>query len=490
MKFFLTFFLVAVYSNFVFAAEVVLPNIKKRITTPELVLSHKKTSNSATSPNKNDIHFVEKNEINEPIEINVDKYKSMTRKKQDWNVQLKSLTNDIKHLEEIIQDSKDETVKEIDTKQLYELKYYRSIANTNLKNYGKAIVEAKEVVKFDESYSKQNPTYSNKDITLDETMSSIWNLFKTLEDYSCKGGVECKQEIAERYSTKWNEESNDYTHYDNSTFFNNTAFTDVKTVVESYTGESSCTGSCLIKMNIEPISQQQSPNAPTPNAPNAPSGGVSPPSTAQVCNTYELPNKYTLYIAQIATMNTKILDSTTPLLTKAHSYLCLGFTNIMLLDSGIASNENYIANAKMNIKGAIAANKMLTSSEQIDEIDDIINLDALFAKYNTIATKGMTDEDKALTQRAISEDGLRELKLSLETNNSDIEEYAQTSQYLSDDQKKEIASAYSTNSIADVNGDEKTQTAKFFNKSSRATEKQMNETEVSLQDLLDAIMAL
>jgi len=480
MKFFLTFFLVAVYSNFVFAAEVVLPNIKKRITTPELVLSHKKTSNSATSPKKNDIHFVEKNEINEPIEINMDKYKSMTRKKQDWNVQLKSLTNDIKHLEEIIQDSKDETVKEIDTKQLYELKYYRSIANTNLKNYGKAIVEAKEVVKFDESYSKRkHAMYFNKDFTFDDIMASIWNLFKTLEDYSCKGGVECKQEVAERYFPKWNEESNDYTHYDNSTFFNNSSFADAKTVMESYIGSNSCTGACLIGMNIEEQVLLHKGAAPS-----------SQSSTAQVCNTYELPNKYTLYIAQIATMNTKILDSTTPLLTKAHSYLCLGFTNIMLLDSGIASNENYIANAKMNIKGAIAANKMLTSSEQIDEIDDIINLDALFAKYNTIATKGMTDEDKALTQRAISEDGLRELKLSLETNNSDIEEYAQTSQYLSDDQKKEIASAYSTNSIADVNGDEKTQTAKFFNKSSRATEKQMNETEVSLQDLLDAIVAL
>ncbi len=466
----------------VFAKEV-LPTkgIEKRRETPTLVLSKKKNTKQVFNTTSTQTVWSKSTQSAEKVTINFDQYKNITRKKQDWKLQLKNLTNDVDSLEEAIQSSKDETAKEAYAKQLYELKYYRSIVNANLKNYGKAVLEAREVVKFDESYLLRKPSmFFNKNVTLNDAISAQWSLLKILEEYSCKGGVECITEVMSRYNIKWYEGEHDYTKYE-SVFFNNSNFADIKTVVESFMGKSSCVGKCLIGQNIEIALSASSEKYTNISA-------VGAASDIDVCNVYTGSNQYSLYSSQIITMNSKILQSTST--EKVKAYLCRGFTNIMMLESGINTNAGYIANAKNDIKSAIAVNSTLPFAQQVDEIDDIINIDALFQKCGELSTKGMTNEDKALAQYSISQQGLNELKTSLNTHYTELEDVSEVSQYLTEAQKADIATAYGNNSIADPNGDEKVQTAKLTNKTTRATAQQGLDSETNLQDFLDAILDL
>jgi hypothetical protein len=459
--------------------------MRKRRETPTLVLSRKKNVNQGTNATKSMPTILSKSDKSiEKVKINFDQYKNITRKKQNWKLQLKNLTKDINSLEEAIQNSQDETAKEVDTKQLYELKYYRSIVNSNLKNYGKAVLEAKEVVKFDESYLLRKPSmFFNKNLTLNDAINAQWSLLKTLEESSCMGGVECIEEVRSRYNMKWNEGEHDYSKYE-VPFFNNSDFADIKTAIESFMGISSCVGKCLLGKNIEivlRIAAEKSSSVITAQ------GASDDVIIKEECSVYSGSNQYSLYSSQIITMNDKILKSTST--EKVKAYLCRGFTNVMMLESGINTNASYITNAKNDIKSAIAVNSTLPIAQQVDEIDDIISIDALFQKYGEIANKGMTDDDKALAQYAMSQQGLNELKTSLETNSAELEAISGMSEYLTDEQKMDIAAAYGSNSI-DVTQDEKTATAKFFDKSNRATAQQGLDSEANLQDFLDSILDL
>jgi hypothetical protein len=259
-------------------------------------------------------------------------------------------------------------------------------------------------------------------------------------------------------------------------------------------GKSSCVGKCLIGQNIEialsASSEKYTNIGAVGVASDSNNGGNSNNNTpvgTEMCSTYTGSNQYSLYSSQIITMNDKILKSTST--EKVKAYLCRGFTNVMMLESGIGTNAGYIANAKNDIKSAIAVNSTLPFAQQVDEIDGIISIDALFQKYGEIATKGMTNEDRALAQYAISQQGLNELKTSLETNSAELEAISGLSEYLTDEQKTDIAAAYGSSSI-DVTQDEKTATAKFFDKSNRATAQQGLDSEANLQDFLDSILDL
>ena len=492
MKFFVLI-LIFLHAEFVFAkiAQRDEVKIRKQKTVPALVLGRKKVKNNSASvvkkiDSQNSI-TIDNSEI--APKVDVEQYKKITRKKQDWKEHLKNLTKDISTLEAKIMESKDRDPKDEDavenyTKQLYELKYYRSIVNTHLKNYGKAIAEAKEVVQFDESYLLLKPVmFFNKTISLDGVMKSVWSLLKTAEENSCNNASECLQDVGERYSTKWHEGSHDYTKYE-SAFFNNSSFADIKTVIGAAMGTSSCVGMCLIGVNtsfdvnrtevLQTGVDTQSPPPP-------------PPTT--FCSSFETSvDKYSLYSLQITRMNVVLQSATST--AKVHAYLCRGFTNVMMLESGINANSSYIANAKNDIKSAIVVNETLPVIEQLDEIDDVIDIDALFGKYNSVITKDMTNEDKDLAQYAISQQGLNELKTSLEANSADIESMSGISEYLTDEQKTDIAAAYSKYSIADPYGDPQVQTASITAKSNRATAQQGLDFESNLQDFLDAIIDL
>ena len=477
MKFFLLA-LVFLQSLFLYShafAQEVLP--KKKRETPTLVLSNKKKAkNNANIKSSTQISIVNKvddvENSDKKTTINFEQYKQITRKKQDWKLQLKNLTNDIKNLESEVENSKSDEIKELYTKQIYALKYYRSIVNSHLKNYGRAITEAREVVKFDESYLLSTPSaYFNKNLTFDDTMSAAWYLLKTAEEYSCKKEIECLADVANRYNVKWHNGIRDDKN-DNSPFFNDTIFADFKTVIQSFLGKSSCVGRCLLGRNLEATNSAKA------------TGDVD----ETVCTVYKDENKYSMYAVQIIMMNDKVLKYVST--EKVKAYLCRGFTNIMMIDSGINANANYIANAKNDIKSAIALNTSLPVTQQIDEIDGIIDIDTLFQKYGEIVTNGMTDDDKSLAQYAISEQGLSELKTSLETNYSDIEYAAGISTYFTDAQKAEIAVAYGKNSVADPYGDPKVQTASIISKDNRATVQNGLDAEANLQDLLDAILDL
>ena len=406
MKLFVIFliFIQSIFSfSQVFAKEV-LPTkgIEKRRETPTLVLSKKKNIKQSLNTTSTQTIWSKSTQSAEKVTIDFDQYKNITRKKQDWKLQLKNLTNDVDSLEEAIQNSKDETAKENYAKQLYELKYYRSIVNSNLKNYGKSIAEAKEVVKFDESYLlRKLSMFFNKNLTLNDAISAQWSLLKILEEYSCKGGVECIAEVRSRYNVKWNEGEHDYSKYE-VPFFNNSDFADIKTAIESFMGISSCVGKCLLGKNIEialnasmekPNTKNLTPIGVASDSNNGGNSNNNTPVGTEMCSTYTGSNQYSLYSSQIITMNDKILKSTST--EKVKAYLCRGFTNVMMLESGIGTNAGYIANAKNDIKSAIAVNSTLPFAQQVDEIDGIISIDALFQKYGEIATKGMTNEDRA-----------------------------------------------------------------------------------------------
>ena len=102
----------------------------------------------------------------------------------------------------------------------------------------------------------------------------------------------------------------------------------------------------------------------------------------------------------------------------------------------------------------------------------------------------MTNHDKALAQYAMSQQGLNELKTSLEANASDVEYAMGVSEYLTDEQKTDIAAAYGRNSIADANGSPAVQTASITSKDNRATIQQGLDAEANLQDFLDSILDL
>ncbi len=476
MKFFLLaiIFLQSSFSISQAFAQEVDNSSKRKREVPMLILSNKKNAKQGVSvkesvptvSNKVD-HAVKSDE---KITIHPDQYKDITRIKQDWKLQSKNLTNDINNLEKEIDDAKDATTKELHTKRLHELKFYRSIVNSHLKNYGRAITEARAVVKFDESYLLTTPSaYFNKNLTFDDTMSAAWYLLRTAEAYSCKKASQCLADVANRYDGKWYEGVRD-TNNDASLFFNNSSFADFKTVIQSFLGKSACVGRCLLGKNLDNYEST--------------TGEVD----ETVCTVYKDANKYSMYSVQIIMMNDKVLKYAAT--EKVKAYLCRGFTNVMMLESGINTNASYIANAKNDIKSAIALNTSLPVTQQIDEIDGIIDIDALFQKYGEIATKGMTNDDKALAQYAISEKGLSELKTSLEANSSDIEHAMGVSEYLTDKQKADIAVAYGKNTVVDPYGDPKVQTASIMSKDNRATIQQGLDAEANLQDLLDAIIDL
>ncbi len=482
--------------------EASLSKARRQKAIPTLVLSEKKAKTSYISAKVTSPNAVESlASVEENREVNVEQYKQLTRKKQDWKAQLKNLAKDISTLEDKIKATKDEDAIEHYTKQLYELKYYRSIANIHLKNYGKATVEAKEVVKFDESYLLLKPSmFFNKTITFNETMEAVWYMAKTVEETSCNNGAECLQEVGERYSAKWHEGSHDYTKYE-AEFFNNPSFADIKTIIASEMGASACVGACLVGIDID-IATEQLPEVvmigastsssnpePKPNPEPEPKPNPEPNPNPSFCSSFEnKTDKYSLYASQISAMGGEVSKSVAT--AKVRAYLCRGFSNIMMIDSGINANASYISNARNDIKSAIAVNSTLSVVQQVDEIDDIIDIDALFGKYNAIITKGMTAEDMALAQHAISQEGLNELKTSLEGNMAEIEYASGVSEYLTDSQKADIAAAYGKNPISDPYGDPKVQTASITSKANRATIQNELDAQANLQDLLDAILDL
>ena len=478
MKFFIIFFFILCFQSAF--SEDITP-IKKKKKEFILVLKNSKASASGLNAKKNITTKIaeDKESDDENVKINLAKYDSIFKKKSDWNTKIRIISKDIEEVKQLMKDAKNEDLRDYYEKNLYELKFRRAIINLQLKNYGKAIIEGGEVVAFDESYLFRKPVlYFDKKSTFDDTMSSAWYLSNTLEKISCKDDIACKNEVSARYSASWYRASHDYENY-NSEFFNNNFFADVKTVLESYMGLNRCVGTCLIGRNIDSTIKKKTGAA---------------PETSRECDYFEdrtnLSEKYKLYLNQLNTMTYRINDRSSTQVSKTRSYLCRGFTNVMMLELGYGDNKNYIANAKSDIKNAISLNNTLSDDKKIDEVDDIISLDMLVKKYNEIATKGMNDEEKALAKYAISEQGLKELKDSLNGSISDVDEFAQISENLTDEQKADIASAYAKYSIADVNGDEKTQTGKFLDKSTRMTHAQMEQTDVTLQEMLDAIIDL
>lgn len=210
-------------------------------------------------------------------------------------------------------------------------------------------------------------------------------------------------------------------------------------------------------------------------------------TTTHFCEVY---NKKLYDIVKMYRIQIQKMDNISSANTDPQKYFCRAFSNLMLMEENTETpNKTYIANAKSDIKKAIAANKLVTEVFKIDIIEDRF-LTAIFEKYNQITAKNMDDEQKALIADAIKQPQLLALKQHLDERYGEIDEYGETSR----PETIDLTPYYTKNqlpllnSITDPNGDVETQTQVLHN--FRVTEDERTSAETGIDEILEVIQGL